>query len=303
MEGFIKLLDEIQNNIIRKNIIPIASVLEQYVGIEFSIDNSFLDNLKGLIENDEIKLNINNIRIQSIEDKNNVIETLVCSFRSYRSDFLSKDNSNDYRNRSKKARRLLYSYVNLSRSILNYDDYNNLLKKAPSNKKVMLLLGTVDPANDDIKVLEEIDDIIKKTGLKQLYTIIPIYGCNTNQYRNFMNDYDIRIVHLAGHGDIHKNGKYVVCFVDADMTYLGISSRIKQGTELVFINTCYSYELVDNVKSGNYMIVHKGKLSPVVALNFSSLFYDRISVGFDSLNSFSYTYNNTANSNDYGFIQ
>lgn len=303
MENFIRLLDEIQNNEIRENIKPIASVLEQYVGSELSIDDSFLITLKELLEKEKIKENISKITKQSTKDKNNVIHSLACSFRSHRLSFIKMDNNKDYRTRSNKARKLLYSYVNLSRSILNYDDYKNLLKNAPSNKKVMLLLGTVEPAKDDIKVLEEIDDILMKTGLKQLYTIIPIYGCNTDQYRTFMNAYDIGIVHLAGHGEIHENGKYLVCFVDAPMTYTVISKNIKPGTELAFINTCYSYELVNNVKSGNYMIVHKGKLPVKAALDFSSLFYDRISIGFDFSNSFAFTYTNTANANDYTFIQ
>jgi len=302
MEEFIKQLDEIQNIKIRENIKPIAAVLERYVGTELSIDASFLNNLKELLVKDEMKQNIKNIRIQSIEDENTVIKSLVYSFRSHRSGFINMNNNEDYRNRSKKAKKLLYSYVNLSRSVLNYDEYNKLLKNVPS-KKVMLLLGTIDPENDDIKVLEEIEDILKKTRLKQFYTILTIYGCNTDQYRKFMNDYDIGIVHLAGHGGIHRNGKYVVFFVDAHMTYKGISKCIKPGTELAFINTCYSYELVDNVKSGNRMIVHKGKLPVVAALDFSSLFYDRISIGFDFSNSFSYAYNNIANSNDYAFIQ
>ena len=44
MKDFINLLDEIQNETIRNNIKPIASILEQYVGIELSINDSFLIN-------------------------------------------------------------------------------------------------------------------------------------------------------------------------------------------------------------------------------------------------------------------
>ena len=304
MIGFTAEIEKIENRTIRENLKTIADVLEDYITSEIKIDEDFLTEVTENIDNDEIKNSIENIRKQSIMDENNVIESFICSLKQNRIQYLNMDNSREFNDRSIKVKKMLYSYVNVSRALLSYDDYKNLIKNVPSNKKVLLIMGTVNPLKDTIMVLDEIDNVLKKSNLKQLYTIIPIYGCNTNQFREFLNRFEVDIVHLAGHGGKHNNGKYVVQFVDSNMTYPTIQKYIGIGKNLAFFNCCYSYELVMNKTScANYMCVHQGPLNSQTACDFSSLFYDRLYICQDVNNSFNDAKYNTLYSQRYELIQ
>ena len=72
MDGFLEQLEEIENETIRENILPIANTLEQYIGSEIEISKSLLDVLYNELNHEKIRSNINQIRKLALNDDNSV---------------------------------------------------------------------------------------------------------------------------------------------------------------------------------------------------------------------------------------
>lgn len=286
MDSFIEQLERINNDIIKDNILVLANVLEKYVGMPQKMDNGFWNSLYRELNNNNIRNSIKSILALAKGDNNSVIYSLAASLNKNWHGLAQMNCYTPLNKRIDKIKKLLCSYVNISRCLLNYDDYIDLDNK-DLNRRIFLILGTEEATSDNILVLEEIDRILKIIQLKQSYVIIPVYECNTDQFKKYTKNYNVGIVHFCGHSNEGSKGEYFLKFVDNNMNYKTVIKHISNLKGLAFFNCCHSYEaLSGRAKSVEYTITHRGQVDGMVAGDFSSCFYSGIGMKMDIEKSF-----------------
>ena len=269
---YIELLSD---NKLKEHIVPLFMLLEKYVEYktEYSID--LLNEVNALLNNDEIQIHISSIIKEAKNDKSGILGTYAHSLQRNVIGYIKMENSEPSVRRRKLAK-LLLSYINVTRYIIDYNTIEELINRGPQNgEKLVLALGLVKIDEDDIKVNTEIDHIVELSRQNPMYFVIPIYGCSTNVFATINEKIHADIIHIAGHGAKCSNGKTVICFTDANMTFDRLCSKIQPRQTIIFLNCCNTYEFVREspISISDNSIVHAGSVSASIALNFSDNFY------------------------------
>lgn len=202
-----------------------------------------------------------------------------------------------------KWKKILLSYINVSRILLNVDDIEKILSNV-SSKKLIVALGTIDIKKDNIKVNEEIEKVWDTFKDSDNYTVLAIFGCTINIFSIVLKMFPrISILHLAGHGLKQQNtGEISLPFVNSDIKFNKFNDYISRHQfMLVFLNACYSLKFSNNGKitQSVYSILHKGQIGPNTAVDFSYHFYSYFEYSNNIQKSFSNAKNGSNNCSSY----
>lgn len=271
----IEYIELIADNKFKEHIMPIFQKLEIYLDdkTEFSVD--LLDEIRALLNDYELRGHISAIIKEAKADKSQILGTYAYSLQRNVTGYIKMENS-ELNVRRKKLAKLLLSYINVTRYIIDYNTIEELINRGPQNgEKLVLALGLVKIDEDDIKVNTEIDHIVELSRQNPMYFVIPIYGCSTNVFATINEKTHADIIHIAGHGANCSNGKTVICFTDANMTFDRLCKKIQPPQEIIFLNCCNTYEYVGKkpISIADSSIVHDGSVSASIALDFSDNFY------------------------------
>lgn len=175
-----------------------------------------------------------------------------------------------------KWKKILYSYINVSRAIIDIEEINLLIQNnCPKGEQLVFAGALVKIEEDDIKVNDEIDKMVITLKDSEKYFVFPSHGCSTDVFKSLMKKYRFDIIHLAGHCGKGKNGRRFISFSDSNMLYATLCKEIKKGMQLVFLNCCSTYEYVNKccIPNANRSIVHKNEVVGKLALKASIYFY------------------------------
>lgn len=271
-------IELLADNKFKEHIIPIFDQLEKYVEpkTEYSADS--LNYISVLLNNDELRSHISAIIKTAKTDKSKILSTYALSFQRNVTGYIKMENS-EQNVRRKKLAKLLLSYINVTRYIVDYNTIEELINRGPQNgEKLVLALGLVNIDEDDIKVNTEIDRIVELSRLTDNFFVIPIYGCSTNVFAKITQQIHSSIIHMAGHG-IHTNkGRTAICFVDSHMSFSRLCEKIATRKELIFLNCCNTYEYIEMspIPVSDHALVHEGDVRSNVAYSFCESFYSTL---------------------------
>lgn len=269
--------ERLANNKLRDHVLPLFEILEKHVDNKTDYTLYLLDEISDLLNNDELKMHISEIGKEARKGKSSILSTYVLSLQRNIADYI-KMNDSEQIVRKVKLKKLLYSYINVTRYVIDYDTLENLINRGPQNgEKIVLALGLIKVEDDDIKVNEEIQFMVDSSRMTNNYFVIPIYGCSTNVFASINRKVHANIVHIAGHG-INENGRKAICFVDANMTFPKLCEKLAMRREMVFLNCCNTYEYVEGntIPVSDCSIVHEGSVIANVAYEFSERFYNEL---------------------------
>ena len=274
----IEYIELIADNKFKEHIMPIFQKLEKYLDVktEFSVD--LLDEIRALLNDYELRGHISAIIKEAKADKSQILGTYALSLQSNVTGYIKMENS-EQNVRRKKLAKLLLSYINVTRYIVDYNTIEELINRGPQNgEKLVLALGLVNIDEDDIKVNTEIDRIVELSRLNDNFFVIPIYGCSTNVFAKITQQIHSSIIHMAGHG-IHTNkGRTAICFVDSHMSFSRLCEKIATRKELIFLNCCNTYEYIEMspIPVSDHALVHEGDVRSNVAYSFCESFYSTL---------------------------
>ncbi|HEM5964280.1 TPA: hypothetical protein U2B31_002007 [Streptococcus suis] len=279
---------KLKNPAIEETIMPIFDFFEQYIDSKSNSqenekvysDDEILTIYEMLVEQ-KILDKISSLRSKISSDSYTVAKSFVLSFQQNTSQFVA---SEKFRSRVK-WKKILNSYVNVSRILLEGEKLQSLLAGLHENQRLILAMSLIDPQDDKIKADAEIQRICELFESDPDIIVIPIHGCTTNVFKTILEKIPrINMLHLAGHTCTNSRGEVLMSFVDSNMTFGKYSNWISSHIfEVSFYNCCSTLEFVRNHYSLNSMrkILHSGKVGSQVAYNFSEDFYSSISAGQD----------------------
>ena len=274
----IEYIELIADNKFKEHIMPIFQKLEKYLDdkTEFSVD--LLDEIRVLLNDYELRGHISAIIKEAKADKSQILGTYAFSLQSNVTGYIKMENS-EQNVRRKKLAKLLLSYINVTRYVIDYNTIEELINRGPQNgEKLVLALGLVKIDEDDIKVNTEIDRIVELSRLTNTYFVVPIYGCSTDVFAKITQHIHASIIHMAGHGIHTKNGRTAICFVDANMSFSRLCEKIATRKELIFLNCCNTYEYIEMspIPVAEHALVHEGEVLSNVAYSFCESFYSTL---------------------------
>ena len=143
----IEYIELIADNKFKEHIMPIFQKLEKYLDekTEFSVD--LLDEIRALLIDYELRGHISAIIKEAKADKSQILGTYAFSLQSNVTGYIKMENS-EQNVRRKKLAKLLLSYINVTRYIVDYNTIEELINRGPQNgeKLVLALTNTVSGA-------------------------------------------------------------------------------------------------------------------------------------------------------------
>lgn len=273
----------IENNILKEHIMPIYNAFEKYIENEIDYSSiSVFNEVLTIVQNESLGFHLSEIRKVSSKEKSSIMKTYVASMQRNIADYKKVSNSS-ISVRTGKLKKLLCSYINVSRYVIDYEKLEQIISAGPRNgEKIILAIGLVSIEDDDIKVNDEINYMVDSVRNSANYFVIPIYGCSTNVFSRILQKVNADIVHIAGHG-IAFGRKKVICFTDSNMTYSKLCEKIASRKDLIFLNCCNTYEFVNNtsIPIATKTIVHEREVDAYIALQFSRSFYEHLWISGD----------------------
>lgn len=144
-------------------------------------------------------------------------------------------------------------------------------------EKLILFVGMVDIENDNIKVYDELKNILIIAQNSDYY-VLPLIACNQSYFEETLKRFKFNIVHIAG----HITERNMLLFNDERIT--GIKF-----TEIFYRNNCFVDLLVLNCCNSDLFYQTCGKISSnaitydkmlylPVPLTFSDVFYINIMI-------------------------
>lgn len=272
------------DNKLGEHILPVFDVLEQYIGYEGECTVEMLNEVADLLSDQEFKGCISAIRKEAKECGAAIlvthIDSLYQNMRGY-----TKMIDRDQQTRETKLNKILGSYANISRLVVNYRMIANQCEQAvQEGRKIILALGLVNPEiKEDIwQINAEIDNMLDLFRHSPEFLVIPVYGCTTNVFATLMQKLPATEIHVAGHGCENSKKQVILQFTDSNMIFDRFLKKIgckdpenAVHRELICLNCCHSYKFVDKkmIPETDYTIVHDDTVDGEVAFNFCESFY------------------------------
>ena len=125
-------------------------------------------------------------------------------------------------------------------------------------EKLILFVGMVDIENDDIKVYDELKNILIIAQNSDYY-VLPLIACNQSYFEKTLKRFKFNIVHIAG----HTTERNMLLFNDERITGLKF-------TEIFYRNNCFVDLLVLNCCNSELYYQTCGKISS------NAITYDKI---------------------------
>lgn len=196
-QEYVELLGD---NNLKCNIMPLFSILEKRIDNPINYENiEELNAIAKELDNEEIRKHLSIIRKGTKKSGTSVLGSYVDSLQKNIKGYtkLKPDN----KDRVWKLKKVLCSYLNVTRYIIHYKELENILKRGPEKgEKIVLAIGLVDIKNDDIHVSDEINYLVDSSKAISNYYVIPVHGCTTNIFMSINRKIHADIIHLAGHG-------------------------------------------------------------------------------------------------------
>lgn len=235
-------------------------------------DESYLFEYRKKMIDNKINEKISSLRKQVRTKNYDVLESLVISLQTNTNQFMMKDKYIT----SKKMKKILYSYINMTRIMPNIEKLEAIRKGADKITKVLLGLSLVDINNDTIRANDEVDSITKIMQNNLYYVVLPMHGCTVTIFETILKKFpNIDIIHVTGHGIITKKDIQLK-FVGNTVKYSGFKNLTKKHQfSLAFLNCCYTLEFTGGFKISNtsYSILHEDKVYVQASYSFAENFY------------------------------
>lgn len=265
------------DNKLTEHILPVFDVLETYVDYDGEYTADMLNEISTLLCDEEIKKHISAMAKEASGRGFNILRSYLKSLNSNIRGYIAM-NDRDVSTRRVKLEKILCSYINVSRLIIDYEVIAQMVGRLPQeNEKIVLAFGLTKIEEDKARINAEIDNLVELSRQAPNCYVIPAYGCTSNQFESMMRDTGANIIHVAGHGYKTGNGKIVISFVDENMTFSRFCAKIPNNRqkELICLNCCNSYEYVKKnaISQANDSIVHEAPVDGEIAYNFSDSFY------------------------------
>ncbi len=253
---------------------------EHFVEDKVDLNDEFLEREARALDDEELRLHLMELRRKIPKtEKNDLLESRIDSLQRNITGFvsLSRDAQNNRSKLPRKYKRVLASYIAVSRLAIKYDEiFATLSDPAHLNKKIVLAVGMIKLEEDNILVNEEIQELYLNSNTQNVFCVVPLFECSTTYLIDTVKRISPEIVHLAGHGSgINGNGRFLLHFVDSNMTSTRFRDLALGISDLIFINCCHSLQFVypkDPTLTALY-IVHDGTVDSSTAKDFSRNFY------------------------------
>ena len=270
----------ISNSEYKEHLAYLYGKFEHFVEEKVVLNDEFMDQVTDLLDDEELRLHLMELRrkIPKLE-KHDLLKSRIHSLQTNITGFisLSRDAQNNNSKRPRKFKRILTSYIAVSRLAIGYDRIYKVLNDSMHlGKKIVLAVGMIKLSEDDILVNKEIEGLYIDSFSQNSYCVVPLFECDTGFFRNAVMWIRPEIVHLAGHGTKMNNKRMpVLRFVDEDLTSKKFAEIAFNVSDLVFINCCHSFQFSfpKDPAINALFVVHDGAVAPSVALNFSTNFY------------------------------
>ena len=270
---FVKAMTE---NIFKDDMLPVFDFFEPYCLGNKKEDISDLELLKSKLEpNGSVAQSLSKLQKHLYTEQRKIIMPYMKSLRAHISQFRKMDIKEDIDKAILKKKKILITYMSLSRLILSDAQ---IQKKYDENSdiKTILCVGLINIEKDDIRVNDEIVKIQNISMGTHEFLVIPIQGCNFNLFEKQLKSNKFDYVHIAGHCDGKK-----LYFSDEGVTNKKFFKHMRDlntDYQLLFLNCCKSYEYVNNYiqdfKSKN--IQYDGILESIKANEVGTLFYESL---------------------------
>lgn len=182
----------------------------------------------------------------------------------------------------KKWKKVLLSYINLSRLIVDDDKIQRALSEQDANIKIILCVSTIHIENDDVRVNKEVANIQETINQNpnEAFLVIPIHGCSFEMFEKQIKRHrNITHIHIAGHSSTSK-----IEFSDNGVTYKKLKNhleKLNRHFELLFLNSCFSFEYLKEqpFPYADKSICHETELNGTTAYDASDIFYNHLFQG------------------------
>lgn len=276
-----EFLENLSNNLFTDEIMPIFDFFESHLyDDKLSNLDSFISIIDSLNRVD-IKKSISFLRKKLFNNIRGLLLTYCVSLFQNVQQFEKMRNTADVDKLKQKWKKVLLSYINLSRLIVDDNKIQRSLLQQDNSIKIILCLGTIQIENDDVRVNKEIANIqeIINQSPNDTYLVIPIHGCSFQQFEKQIQRYNITHIHIAGHSSEEK-----IEFSDNGVTYKRFLNHIKKldrHFELLFLNCCFTYEYLDMqpFPYSDKTICHETELNGTTAYDASDIFYTHLFQG------------------------
>ena len=271
-------------------ITPIFDFFEPFINQEpkfkESVNENYNDeeilNYYNMLIEQNIEVRISALRKKVSTEKYVAMRSFVLSLQQNTTQFLSNEK---YRSRVK-WKKILNSYINVSRFVLEYEKIQLLWDGFPDvSQQLVVAMSLIDLKEDDIKANDEIEKICDLFKDNPNVIVVPIHGCSTDVFRTILDRFPtLSMIHLAGHTCQNSRGQVLLSFVDSNMTFMRFCNFISNYSfHCSFLNCCSTSEFVSDsyLLNSEHYILHRGEVSSTVAYDFAQNFYTVISSGGD----------------------
>lgn len=271
-------ISKIKDEKIKKPMLKISNFFEPYIGNDHDdkskifFEKNNIDEYYQRLEKNNIKQEISSLRKEVSQKEYSVLNSFVLSLQRNTNQFIKDEK---YRT-SRKIKKMIYSYLNVSRMTQNLEEIEAVRKGDDVDTKVILSLSLVNLEEDNIKANEEVDNISQIMESNTNYVVLPIQGCTTTLFITIFKKFShIDIIHIAGHTD-NSRRNVMLKFVDSNMGF----EAFKRATHshqfsLAVLNCCSTFEfaLGNKIPNASTCILHQDLVLRDVAYNFMECFF------------------------------
>lgn len=276
-----EFLERLNDNIFADEIMPIFDFFECHLYEDTMMDLNSIIAIRDNINNNDIKSKISCLRKALYQNIRGLLLSYCISLFQNVQQFIRMVNSEDFNKLKQKWKKVLLSYINLSRLIVDDDKIQRALSDQDATIKIILCVSTIHIENDDVRVNKEvanIQDIINQNP-NDAFLVIPIHGCSFEMFENQIKRYNITHIHIAGHSSTSK-----IEFSDNGVTYKKLQNHIEKLNrhfELLFLNCCFSFEYIKELPFpySDKSICHETELNGTTAYDASDIFYTHMFQG------------------------
>ncbi len=276
-----EFLEKLNDNIFTEKIMPIFDFFECHLYEDTILDLNSIIAIIDNLNNNNIKNTISCLRKTLFQNMRGLLLSYCISLFENVRQFIDMRNTGDFDKLIQKWKKVLLSYINLSRLIVDDHKIQRALSIQDASINIILCISTIHIENDDVKVNKEvanIQDTINQNP-NEAFLVIPIHGCSFEMFEKQIQRYNITHIHIAGHSSASK-----IEFSDNGVTYKKLRNHIEKLNrhfKLLFLNCCFTFEYLNELPFlySDKSICHEAELNGTTAYDVSHIFYTNLFQG------------------------